>query len=428
MKRPINNPIRRFDAVKRLEWFLIASVGTVLVIRTQLWLTNYPQLGGRGLHIAHLLWGGLFMLIAIWLALIYLNRRAYSTMAIVGGVGFGFFIDEIGKFITSDNNYFFRPAAALIYLIFVALFLSIREISRRQIRNPRTALANAMSFMPYTVTGEFGRAEYRQVSRMLDRADPDDHRVELLRRYFAQTALAPGQRPSRLVELGNRLHAGVTALTHRPRFPGVIIAIVVTWGILSLFGFLNLLLLIDGSSGISAEVTIADSSFVTGASSVSTFTSGVLVVIGIVRMRQGRRQQAYRYFRRALLVSIFVTRVFSFVSSQFAAVFGLAIDIALYAAIGEIAARDEMESDASGGAPAGPEPAGEGRPATPGFQAAVAGAGAEGVAGGADRIDPAGVRSADVGDRVAGSRHNGSDGKEEAQAGPTTGPGQSGDQ
>ncbi len=39
-----------------------------------------PELGGHGLHIAHLLWGG-------------------------------FFIDELGKFITQDNDYFFKPAA-----------------------------------------------------------------------------------------------------------------------------------------------------------------------------------------------------------------------------------------------------------------------------------------------------------------------------
>jgi hypothetical protein len=37
------------------ETLLITGVATILVIRTQLWLTNYPQLGGHGLHIAHLL-------------------------------------------------------------------------------------------------------------------------------------------------------------------------------------------------------------------------------------------------------------------------------------------------------------------------------------------------------------------------------------
>src|SRR5690606_31616246 len=54
-------------------------------------------------------------------------------------------------------------------------------------------------------------------------------------------------------------------------------------------------------------------------------------------------QKAYRYFMRALLVSIFVTRVFAFVESQFGAVFGLAADVILYAAIGELASQDEQK-------------------------------------------------------------------------------------
>jgi hypothetical protein len=56
------------------ETLLMTGVATVLVIRTQLWLTNYPQLGGHGLHIAHLLWGGLFMLVAIGLLLTFVGR------------------------------------------------------------------------------------------------------------------------------------------------------------------------------------------------------------------------------------------------------------------------------------------------------------------------------------------------------------------
>ena len=80
----VNNPITRFDFVQKLEWFLLSAVLMILVIRTQLWLTNYPQLGGGGLHIAHLLWGGLFMMIAIWCSLIYLNRTARTVTAAKG--------------------------------------------------------------------------------------------------------------------------------------------------------------------------------------------------------------------------------------------------------------------------------------------------------------------------------------------------------
>ena len=66
---------RNAEFVSLLESFLIAAVTTVLVIRTQLWLTHYPQLGGGGLHIAHLLYGGIFMAIAIGVLLMYLGAR-----------------------------------------------------------------------------------------------------------------------------------------------------------------------------------------------------------------------------------------------------------------------------------------------------------------------------------------------------------------
>jgi hypothetical protein len=56
---------RAVDMGSLLDTVMIFAVATILIIRTHLWLTNYPQLGGNGLHIAHLLWGGLGMLIAI---------------------------------------------------------------------------------------------------------------------------------------------------------------------------------------------------------------------------------------------------------------------------------------------------------------------------------------------------------------------------
>jgi hypothetical protein len=69
LRRIVREPVRDVDFGARLETFFVAAVATVLVIRTQLWLTNYPQLGGHGLHIAHLLYGGIFMVLAIGLLL-----------------------------------------------------------------------------------------------------------------------------------------------------------------------------------------------------------------------------------------------------------------------------------------------------------------------------------------------------------------------
>lgn len=335
--------------MQKLEWFLISSITMILVIRTQLWLTNYPQLGGGGLHIAHLLYGGIFMLIAIWVGLIYLNRGGRTASAIIGGIGFGFFIDELGKFITSDNNYFYKPAAGIIYIVFIILFLITRELSRRQVLDQKTALANAMVFLPATITGEFRRDELEVANQLLDQSDPDDPRVARIRGYFKDAALAPSKEPSRIAQFIDRTHKRITAVTQRPRFKPWVITIIIIWGLISLLGILDLQLDLGIATQTGEKVPDSSVDFLSVARTLSILTSVVLVGIGVYKMRKDEHQAAYSYFGRALLVSIFVTRVFSFVEAQFGAVFGLVIDVILYSAIAELASQDSQKRRHFGG-------------------------------------------------------------------------------
>src|SRR5215469_8925345 len=123
--------LRNLVMVGLYETFLVSAVVSLLLIRAALALSGFPQVGGGGLHIAHMLWGGLLMLLSLRLLLGFIGRAVQFTAAIVSGIGFGTFIDEVGKFVTSDNNYFFRPAVALIYVVFVLLSLSARALEGR---------------------------------------------------------------------------------------------------------------------------------------------------------------------------------------------------------------------------------------------------------------------------------------------------------
>lgn len=126
-------PVKRAGAERYILISLICFGLTVVVTRVYLELTGYPQIGNAVLHIAHALWGGLLLFLAALLALILANRWALTVSAILSGVGVGLFIDEVGKFITQKNDYFFPPAAPIIYsafLLMVLLFLFLREARR----------------------------------------------------------------------------------------------------------------------------------------------------------------------------------------------------------------------------------------------------------------------------------------------------------
>ncbi len=116
--------LRSADSGRRLDLFLVCAVGSVIGNRVFLIITGYPQLGNGTLHISHAIWGALMMAIAVIFSISFLAPNNRTFIAFIGGCGFGWFIDELGKFITRDVNYFFKPTIALIYIVFIAMYLS----------------------------------------------------------------------------------------------------------------------------------------------------------------------------------------------------------------------------------------------------------------------------------------------------------------
>ena len=69
-----------------------------------------------------------------------------------------------------------------------------------------------------------------------------------------------------------------------------------------------------------------------GLSLAGAFVSGCLVVAGLVRLRSSRIK-GVRWFKRAILLNIFVTQVFIFYQSQLTAIWGLGLDLLTYVCI-----------------------------------------------------------------------------------------------
>src|SRR3989441_9251840 len=162
--------IRNLDAGKLLETFLVSAVAALLGVRFFLGVTGNPRLGGGGLHIAHMLWGGTLMVAGVLLLLSYLGQRIRRAAAVITWLGFGLFIDELGKFITSDNNYFYRPAIALIYVVFVLLFLWWRSLERHRVWDEQTYLANALMLLQDAALHDLDPTEKYHLIRWLRRS------------------------------------------------------------------------------------------------------------------------------------------------------------------------------------------------------------------------------------------------------------------
>jgi hypothetical protein len=326
--------LRSAESGRRLDLFLVCAVASVIGNRVFLIITGYPQLGNGTLHISHAIWGALMMAIAIVFAISFLAPNNRTFIAFIGGCGFGWFIDELGKFITRDVDYFFKPTIALIYFVFIAMYLVFRGIERREY-SADEAVLNGLEALKSATIGELSEARRSSAVALLDRtgaSGPFAHHVRML---LADETDLPNPRPNRFERAGARVRDTYLGIARRRWY-----ALAVTWWFI-VVGSLQL---------VAALALAADHRGIQGfeewAIVVSSGVSGALIVVGVVRFRH-HRLEAYRWFERGVLVQIFVTQVFEFAQEQLAGVFGLAFNLLLWISL-RLMIRAELERQLSG--------------------------------------------------------------------------------
>ncbi len=108
------------------------------------------------------------MLFAGIAILVYQGDKVLSWGAVILGIGFGFFIDEVGKFITEDNNYFFAPAAAIIYTFMVLSFMfSYYFIRRKRSIKVNEELIFVLEELKDLVSGSFHINQQKEITERL---------------------------------------------------------------------------------------------------------------------------------------------------------------------------------------------------------------------------------------------------------------------
>ncbi|WP_157546712.1 hypothetical protein [Hamadaea tsunoensis] len=305
---------RAGNAARYLRAFVLAGIGTVLLIRAYLGMTGYPRLGVGGLHVAHVLWGGLLMGAAIGAATILYGRPARFAAAVVGGVGFGLFLDEVGKFLTQNNDYFYRPAASIIYLVFALLLLLGRRLRNRTAPTRSQRRADALDMALGGIV--FGVTAHQRADAIRSIGVPENELDRAVLHLLE--ALPPGEetagRPWRRVADWARTTRDRLA---RRRWP---IRAAAGWIIAQPVLFLVIGAIVDG--GRRRE---------TGPAIVAVLVAVVMTALGIagsIRLRRDRAA-ALRWFGIALSIDLIVGQVFKFTLSQFGAVPALAADLLL---------------------------------------------------------------------------------------------------
>jgi hypothetical protein len=175
----VTKPVRRKGAERYLKLNLLSFAASVTFTRFFLELTGYPQLGNETLHIAHVLYGGVLLYIGSLIPLIYANRWAYTWASVTSGVGVGLFIDEVGKFITQNNDYFFPAAAPIIYAFFLTSVLIYSRVTNETPLDTRTEFYAVLESLEEAIDHKIDPEEHDELRERLKRINEKAQNTDL---------------------------------------------------------------------------------------------------------------------------------------------------------------------------------------------------------------------------------------------------------
>jgi len=313
LTRSSTRMLRDTASSAQVEALLIIAVATILITRLYLHLAGYPQVGGSVLHIAHVLWGGLLMVAALMVSLTFIGRAPSRIAVVLGGIGFGLFLDEVGKFVTKTNDYFFRPSVAIMYVVVVLLLVINRAVHLRRGLSADEYLANAA----LTATDGLGRG------------------------------LTPTERDQARVQLGRAREGGVDPMVveqidilldrcpeTEPRLSGISLrlpewlrgerSVRVAAVLLTVF---SVGILVNAAATLDEDLAEPTNDVMTVIQLVGSAVTVLLCAVGSVGLWRGRRW-AVRVLHTAALITVFFVDVLEFAVQEFGALLNVAVGAA----------------------------------------------------------------------------------------------------
>jgi hypothetical protein len=339
-QRRLWSPVRTAAADSYWILLIVALALTVIITRVSLELTGYPQIGDSTYHVAHVLWGGLLMFIALVLPLTLANPYVPWVTAILGGIGAGLFIDEVGKFITQRNDYFFPLAFPIIYsFILVCVWFALRL---RAFRRPDTRhqLYHALEDVKQVLDNDLDPLEHAELrdrlTHVLRETDDVEERVlaEALLGFCQSRAVRLAENPTVIQQTWHRGRALAFRIPPRMVVRGIL---VVSFGYGALNSLIQLLTLVSlvWSGGRSAlRQALGESVIVSGKAAyvvdnpiLASIHAGAIIVAGLlalgaaILLMSGRDRTGLRLGTASLAISLLIVNLLSFYFSQLYALF-----------------------------------------------------------------------------------------------------------
>ncbi|SDH99435.1 hypothetical protein SAMN05444695_104247 [Rhodococcus triatomae] len=332
------------------ESFLVVAIATILITRLYLALTDYPQIGGGTLHIAHALYGGAAMMAALLIGWLFLGFGTRVTTVVVGGIGFGLFLDEVGKFVTRDNDYFYGPAAEIMYVLVVLLLVINRVV--RDFRAPTAdeCLANAAAIAADGVVHGLPPHRRALALRIIERGQ----RLGADASALAGVTLmidAAGHRDDRLYAASRLVPRLVPSFLKSPRWVPVMGWLLVVSALLGVIG--GIVQLVAGGLDVDTDDTslqIDRMGISGGILFVSAAVTLSLALPAMLRLRRDGPLWPLRLLRLAALIFTALNALVDFATEGFGALTYVAIGLFTMAVISHrITVRsEELAADEAG--------------------------------------------------------------------------------
>jgi hypothetical protein len=343
----LRRPVRREGAERYLFVTLVSFAGTVIATRWFLSLTGFPTIGGGDLHIAHALWGGVALFAAALLPILLAGRAVYVASAALAGIGIGLFIDEVGKFITTENDYFYPAAAPIIYATFLLAVLVWLRARSPDDPDPRSQLLTALELFEESVEGDLQASERDELRERLASASrrapaPEQRRLAgTLLGYVEAGKLRVAPDPiDRFGGLRQRWRERRDRLVGGRGLRMIIVAALLITGlgqVLALWG-------IGSEVRLDLDQPLTNLTRFQLIHLVVEAIAGVLVVVGAVLIAAvGRHRVGWTLAYFGLLVLLTLADLISFYVRQFDSILVVILHAALLAAV--IVYRDELRAE-----------------------------------------------------------------------------------